>query len=245
MHHLSKPLPFTHWFLAILLASLFLVAASAKYMIELQRWGIGGDRIEQTICTQEAKLCPDGSYVGRTGPNCKFEKCPSAPVQDIIYYGNPAFNDWGEQQLNAHCENLGGKFNSCGSACLDPNEPCIKICANRCEFKNTGGSAIDTSTWKTYRNEQYGFEVKYPGQYEVRDLTAENKLHSPTLQLLIGLCNRQFNAGCDGSSIHVYKGQYREPSISEDTYVTKLRRDEFTFWLGGTQEVLSTFKFIE
>ena len=27
-------------------------------------------------CTMEAKLCPDGSYVGRTGPNCEFEQCP-------------------------------------------------------------------------------------------------------------------------------------------------------------------------
>lgn len=30
----------------------------------------------QTACTQEAKLCPDGSYVGRTGPNCEFAACP-------------------------------------------------------------------------------------------------------------------------------------------------------------------------
>jgi len=29
-----------------------------------------------TVCTQEAKLCPDGSYVGRTGPNCAFAPCP-------------------------------------------------------------------------------------------------------------------------------------------------------------------------
>ena len=28
-------------------------------------------------CTQEAKLCPDGSYVGRTGPNCEFAPCPT------------------------------------------------------------------------------------------------------------------------------------------------------------------------
>lgn len=28
-------------------------------------------------CTMEAKLCPDGSYVGRTGPNCEFSPCPS------------------------------------------------------------------------------------------------------------------------------------------------------------------------
>lgn len=28
-------------------------------------------------CTLEAKLCPDGSAVGRTGPNCEFAACPS------------------------------------------------------------------------------------------------------------------------------------------------------------------------
>lgn len=28
-------------------------------------------------CTQEAKICPDGSSVGRTGPNCEFTPCPS------------------------------------------------------------------------------------------------------------------------------------------------------------------------
>jgi hypothetical protein len=31
-----------------------------------------------TACTMEAKLCPDGSYVGRTGPNCEFAACPGA-----------------------------------------------------------------------------------------------------------------------------------------------------------------------
>lgn len=28
-------------------------------------------------CTQEAKLCPNGSYVGRSGPSCAFAECPS------------------------------------------------------------------------------------------------------------------------------------------------------------------------
>jgi hypothetical protein len=27
-------------------------------------------------CTMDAKACPDGSYVGRTGPNCEFAACP-------------------------------------------------------------------------------------------------------------------------------------------------------------------------
>ena len=28
-------------------------------------------------CTMEAKLCPDGSAVGRVGPNCEFAPCPT------------------------------------------------------------------------------------------------------------------------------------------------------------------------
>lgn len=31
---------------------------------------------EIVTCTMEAKLCPDGSYVGRSGPNCEFH-CPA------------------------------------------------------------------------------------------------------------------------------------------------------------------------
>ena len=27
-------------------------------------------------CTAEAKQCPDGTYVGRTGPKCEFTPCP-------------------------------------------------------------------------------------------------------------------------------------------------------------------------
>jgi hypothetical protein len=30
---------------------------------------------EAVFCTMDAKMCPDGSYVGRSGPNCEF-KCP-------------------------------------------------------------------------------------------------------------------------------------------------------------------------
>lgn len=61
---------------------------------------------EQIFCTQEAKQCPDGSYVSRTGPQCEFAQCPSQPAA-------------------------------------------------------TSASQIPDD-WKTYRNEKYGFEFRYP-----------------------------------------------------------------------------------
>lgn len=33
-------------------------------------------------CTMEARLCPDGTAVGRTGPYCEFEACPDGTAVD-------------------------------------------------------------------------------------------------------------------------------------------------------------------
>jgi hypothetical protein len=33
---------------------------------------------KQVACTMEARICPDGSAVGRTGPNCEFAACPES-----------------------------------------------------------------------------------------------------------------------------------------------------------------------
>lgn len=45
----------------------------------------------QIACTQEAKQCPDGSYVSRTGPNCEFEKCPATTPTEIPNKTSQAF----------------------------------------------------------------------------------------------------------------------------------------------------------
>jgi len=44
-------------------------------------------------CTQEAKLCPDGSYVGRVSPKCDFAPCPEVKTKTVkLYYYNPALD---------------------------------------------------------------------------------------------------------------------------------------------------------
>ena len=47
----------------LILTSIFLVACTTN---------------KPVACTMEAKLCPDGSYVGRVGPDCEFAPCPAA-----------------------------------------------------------------------------------------------------------------------------------------------------------------------
>lgn len=32
---------------------------------------------KQVFCTMDAKICPDGSAVGRSGPKCEFDPCPT------------------------------------------------------------------------------------------------------------------------------------------------------------------------
>src|SRR3989344_4617852 len=41
---------------------------------------------EPQPCTLEAKLCPDGSSVGRVGPDCEFAPCPEELKQSEINF---------------------------------------------------------------------------------------------------------------------------------------------------------------
>lgn len=39
---------------------------------------------DMTVCTMDAKICPDGSAVGRQGPRCEFSACLSEPKQEYV-----------------------------------------------------------------------------------------------------------------------------------------------------------------
>jgi len=56
------------------------IAAIAGYFYYSQK---EKDNPEQVFCTMEAKLCPDGSYVGRTGPKCEFTACPPPSATSV------------------------------------------------------------------------------------------------------------------------------------------------------------------
>src|SRR3989338_6642737 len=69
--------------LRIILGVIFLLLFSISVLYLGQQFS---NKSKKQICTQEAKLCPDGSTVSRIGPNCEFAKCPlltSAPSISI------------------------------------------------------------------------------------------------------------------------------------------------------------------
>ncbi|OQA36745.1 MAG: hypothetical protein BWY53_00371 [Parcubacteria group bacterium ADurb.Bin326] len=54
-------------------------------------------------CTLDARICPDGSAVGRQGPNCEFAPCPGdeATSTEPVGLANPA---------SANCKDKGGNL---------------------------------------------------------------------------------------------------------------------------------------
>ena len=57
-----------------LLVVLLLIAVGITFFVKGRVSEPEGD---QVFCTMEALICPDGSYVGRSGPKCAFTACPN------------------------------------------------------------------------------------------------------------------------------------------------------------------------
>lgn len=66
---------------------------------------------EAKACTMEAKVCPDGSAVGRTGPNCEFSPCPNTNAG----LANPASANCVEKggTLKIQKNSKGGEYGVC------------------------------------------------------------------------------------------------------------------------------------
>lgn len=80
----------------------------------------GNDRV---ACTEEAKLCPDGSSVGRVLPDCEFEKCPDTTVvNEKCDDSNRKYVAKSQEEcerVQILCEHLSEPFyDECGCGCI-------------------------------------------------------------------------------------------------------------------------------
>lgn len=96
----------------------------------IYKFGPAGKDV-QIACTMEAKMCPDGSYVGRSGPKCEFTACPEEVVsteaearaiaEKYCIKGGEALSlgaylpDTGNWRFEA---NLNAKYDNCSAYCI-------------------------------------------------------------------------------------------------------------------------------
>jgi hypothetical protein len=87
------------------------------------------DKPKQAHCTQEAKICPDGSTVGRIEANCEFAPCPE---NNYLPTGYSLDSYTIEKTLNTACV----KASDCqtpGEYLIRSNCPYTSLClANKC-----------------------------------------------------------------------------------------------------------------
>lgn len=116
---------------------------------------------EPVACTMEAMQCSDGSYVGRSGPNCEFTACPATPGFNEELSFSVGKKITLEDGLKVTLAQINDSRCKEGVVCVWAGE----ISA---QFTITGGAVggagkevlLGTSTAKTKTTDGYVFELK-------------------------------------------------------------------------------------
>lgn len=78
-------------------------------------------------CQMDAKLCPDGSSVGRTGPSCEFAECPGgAAATPIPPAGSGAPPACKNECGNGSCQEM--VCQAVGCPCSETKQSCPQDC---------------------------------------------------------------------------------------------------------------------
>jgi len=114
---------------------------------------------------------------------------------------------------------------------------------------STTSPQTDTSTWKTYRNEQYGFEVKYPASFNENNTEVSSSVRIANFDWKPGYYNWPSNAAL----IFVFTDpenasqKYQDYKTAEKNFSLggeKARKivSEFSIGDGGSKIIVKTIK---
>ncbi len=131
-------------------------------------WSVNTAKISNThvACTMEAKLCPDGSSVGRVGPNCEFTPCPSGN-------SNISTNSTSSTTITDNCQVDADCALDICSGCSNKESyqqymkhggtlACMAFEGDVCACQQNKCVIAD---WKTYTNTEDHYTIKYPADY--------------------------------------------------------------------------------
>jgi len=134
-------------------------------------WQVFFNESKQVYCTQEAKLCPDGSYVGRIGPDCKFAECPSENNEIPFSFGNDqiekAIINYLLTQKRFSWKTSNDSHNFCVIENLKPEKELFPLYV----WAYCGEYTIQDSKLKTLSGSSGPAKINYPNELSFYDLS--------------------------------------------------------------------------
>lgn len=124
-------------FINIIIIILVAIFVGAGFYLALNRQKIISP--EPIACTQEAKQCSDGSYVGRTGKNCEFAECPA--INPLPFIECKKDSDCSSPQYI--CQEIQGT----GTVCPSDDKSCAPtytIIKGECKLKEGNQCSADS-----------------------------------------------------------------------------------------------------
>lgn len=108
---------------------------------------------QPTGCTEEAKICPDGSSVGRIGPDCEFPECPEVKpvsndsVDTEIPEAEPDINTSNNSMIDSEYPETDSDVDISGDIEVDSEIPEGKLKVNECNESQRGQSCSNDADW--------------------------------------------------------------------------------------------------
>jgi len=134
-------------------------------------WQILFDESKQAYCTQEAKLCPDGLYVSRIGPDCRFAECPSENNETSSNFGNnqieKAIINYLLTQKRFGWKTTNNSHNFCVIENLKPEKELFSLYV----WVYCGEYIIQDSKLKTLSGSSGPAKINYPNELSFYDLS--------------------------------------------------------------------------
>jgi len=238
--------------------SLFIIGAiiiAGVLVWQLGYLPMGSNIPNPPACTQEAKICPDGSSVSRTGPNCEFESCLD---EKLVCDLNKEYENTAIKSVGCVCPN-GYNFEVIEmywGTC--PKEGMSDCQASKLKCVESSSLETDTADWKTYRSEKYGFEVKLPSDWlRIEMLNVSSVEWGNYVSFCLGDEGGQlwkiFDIGVYAKSDWE---KMKKDKVAKITYLAEnnsyiyaiISPDDIPFaapsYLNSVNQILSTFKFI-
>jgi len=201
---------------------------------------------EINSCTMEAKLCPDGSSVGRSGPNCEFAPCPSEASCEggaCPSATTDATADWQTYQN----EELGFEFKYPENWIVQTGQEIFSPTFFGLDFTIPTNTSTDSDYPMVVQPSFAVSIIDNPSGLDLQQwMKAEEKKDSEAskVEITYEIVKEQL--------IDVYKSlEVKEPCYGDDCFIFWISKSPYIYEFNGSNlgetfnQILSTFKFIK